>query len=193
MQLKKIIIFSGFFLLLTTVRAQRLELMQPVGYQTPFLKSGEFISNLYYFSMQSKMERTNYITKSGEYNINFTGYLGLTDNLVLRTHISAFPGQKISRYTKGSKGNDRIDFYIDPEITISYRPIRYLEIFGSFQYTQYEITRGPYYDYMTFVEIDPETGIATYNERLAVTRDEAVSDISTYRVRFGLTYAGGLW
>ena len=194
MYLKRILLLVSIMFIINSLKAQQLEFMQPVGYQNPFLKSGQYITSLYYYSRITETERSDNLTKTGEYNINLIGYLGLIDNLTLKTLITVHPYQKIYWYSEGGSGNDKSKFYVDPEFTISYRPIEFLEIFGSCNFSQYEIDRGPYSYYIsTLVGYDPETGAAIYEPRLVTTQDKSVYDYTNYRFRFGLTYSGRLW
>ena len=179
--------------MINSLHAQQLEYMQPVGYQNPLLKSGQFISSLYYFSKQSETEYSGHNTHFEDNNINFFGYLGLTDFLTLSTRLSIYPSQKIQWETGESTMKRKTDFYINPELTLSYRPIQYLEIFGSFNYRQYTITQGPY----SFLQSVPvgidSTGTVIYEERMAQVDGMDPMDSSSYYLRFGLTYSGKLW
>ena len=65
--------------------AQKLEHMLPAGYQNPFLKSGQFITTLYYYSLlfedDFNQEDPPYVRNHGENSIRFAGYLGLTGQI----------------------------------------------------------------------------------------------------------------
>lgn len=130
---------------------------------------------------------------TGNKNFNFNGYLGLTDFLTLSTRVAVYPDQKIQWETNGSTLKRKTDLYVNPEITLSYRPIEDLEIFGTYNYRQYTITEGPY-SFLQEVPIgvDP-TGTVIYEEREVYTEGMDPIDTSTYFFRFGLTYSGKLW
>jgi hypothetical protein len=190
---KHLLLILGIIFIIHVLQAQQLEYMQPVGYQNPFLKSGQFISSLYYYTLQTESDFTNSDVHTGDKNFNFTGYLGLTDFLTLSTRVVVFPDQKIHWETDGSTMKRNTDFYVNPEITLSYRPIEALEIFGSYNYRQYTISQGPY----SFLQDAPigadSTGTIIYEERKVYTEGMNPIDTNTYFFRFGLTYSGKLW
>ena len=167
--------------------------MQPVGYQNPFLKSGQFISDLYLYSYRNTIDRELDDTNFGEYSINLSGYLGLTDFLTVSTRLSAYPAQKTAWRSDGADGKREQSFNINPQITLSYRPIAYLEIYGSFDYQQYEITSYPE-SYYTSVPVGIDsTGQIIYEDRKRIIEAQAPYTTSRYNFRFGLTYSGKLW
>jgi len=183
-----------FCLILEFANAQRLEYMQQVGYQNPFLKSGQFISNLYFYSFGNTSERDLGDTNFGEYSINLSGYLGLTDYLTFSTRITAYPEQKTYWRSGGEEGKREQSFNINPQITLSYRPMDYLEIYGSFDYQQYEITSYPESYYTSFpAGVDTTTGQIIYENRKIIMDAQEPYTTSRYNFRFGLTYSGRLW
>ena len=70
--------------------------MQPVGYQNPFLKSGQFISNLYFNSYRNTTDYELGDSNLGEYGINLSGYLGLTDFLTVSTNNFKLSSNRLS-------------------------------------------------------------------------------------------------
>ena len=194
MYLKRLMILISLIFIINSLQAQRLEYLQPVGYQSPFLKSGQFISNLYFYSHQSESNHSLYETNMGNYNLNFSGYLGLTDYLTLTTRLGIYPAQKTS-WSTGSRTNkteDNLNF--NPQLILSYRPIEFLEIFGSVDYRQYSKTQGPYtYVLETAVGVDPQSGEIIYEERTIDLEGMGTYETTRYAIRFGLTYAGKLW
>jgi hypothetical protein len=193
MKLKRIFLLAGGFLLLTNLQAQKIEHMQPVGYQNPFLRSGQFISGLYYYQSERVSDYTNEKSHFGDKNLTFAGYLGLTDFLTLSTRISVYPNQKIQWYTGESTMKRETDFYISPQLTLSYRPAEYLEIFSSLNYYKYTITQGSYTALQPVSILDPETGQIIVEERMVQMEGMDPTDINSYFFKFGLTYSGRLW
>jgi len=190
---KNLLLLLGIILITHTLQAQELEFMQPVGFQNPFLKSGQLISSLFYYERQAEIDFTNNDVHTGDKNFNFNGYLGLTDFLTLSTRVALYPDQKIQWETDGSTRKRKTDLHVNPEITLSYRPIEALEIFGTYNYRQYTTTQGAY-SYMQEVPIDVDsTGTVIYEEREVHTEGMNPVDTRTYFFRFGLTYAGKLW
>ncbi|MBN1407911.1 MAG: hypothetical protein JW956_08985 [Calditrichaceae bacterium] len=193
MYLKRILLLVSIMFIVNSLKAQQLEFMQPVGYQNPFLKSGQYITSLYYYSYESNYRYSNDTHHNGSKYINIAGFLGLTDFLTLSTKIAVYPNQKMQWDTGESTMKRETDFYINPEITLSYRPIKSLEIFGSYNYRQYTITQGPY-SYLQDVPIGIDsTGTVIVEERRVYDSGMDPYDTSSYFFRFGLTYSGRLW
>ena len=193
MYLKRLMILVSLIFIINSLQAQRLEYMQPVGYQSPFLKSGQFISNLYFNSHQSESNYSSYERNMGNYNLNFSGYLGLTDYLTLTTRLGIHPAQKTiwSTGSRTDKMENNLNF--NPELILSYRPIEYLEIFGSVDYRKYETTQGPYTYLTERPRYDPNTHEIIYEERMVEIEGMDPYKTTRYIVRFGLTYSGKLW
>jgi hypothetical protein len=168
--------------------------MQPVGYQNPFLKSGQYIAGLYYYSYQSETEYSNYDRYSRNNNINLVSYLGLTDYLTISTRIAIYPDQKINWSEGNSTQKRKTNFNINPELTLSYRPVNCLEIFSSFNYRQYTTNEGPY-SYLQSVPVgfDSTTGSIIYEEQMFQVEAMDPMKTSSYFFKFGLTYSGRLW
>ena len=194
MKLNNLLIIVILYLSYELSNAQGLEFMQPVGYQNPFLKSGQFITNLYFYAHQSETEQTNYTRYNGSKNVNFIGYLGLTDYITISTRIAIYPTQKVVWESEGSTLKTENDFHFNPEFILSYRPVESLEIYGSFNYRQYTTTQEPYTTYTDFpIGIDPETGDIIYELQEINVEGRDPFDTSIYFLRFGLTYSGKLW
>lgn len=194
MYLKRLLLLVSILFIVNSIQAQQLEFMQPVGYQNPFIKSGQFIANLYFYAHQSETEQTNYTRHNDIKNVNFISYLGVTDYITVSTRIAIYPAQKVVWESEGSTLKTENDFHINPELILSYRPIQSLEIYGSFNYRQYTTTQGPYTTYTDFpIGIDPETGNIIYELREINVEGRDPIDTSIYFLRFGLTYSGKLW
>ena len=193
MYLKRFLLLVGILFIVSSIQAQQLEFMQPVGYQNPFLKSGQYITSLYYYMHESESNYSNYISHIGSEYLNLTGFIGLTDFLTLSTKIAVYPPQKIQWYTGENTMKRKNDFSVNPEITLSYRPIKSLEIFGSYNYRQYTTTQGPYI-YMQDMPIGIDsTGAVIVDEVRVFSPGMDPMDTSSYFFRFGLTYSGKLW
>ena len=193
MFLKRLILLIDICLIFNSLHAQKLEHMLPVGYQSPFLKSGQFISNLYFYSHQSESNHSSYETNHGNYNLNFSGYLGLTDYQTLTTRIGVYPAQK-TIWSTGSR-TDKIEnnLHFNPELILSYRPIKFLEVFGSVDYREYETTQEPYTYLTERSRYDPNTHEIIYEEYMVEIEGMDPYKTTRYFVRFGLTYSGRLW
>ena len=177
--------------------AQQLEHMIPVGYQSPFLKSGQFITSMYYNSYSTKFERLGDDiegwTRFGEYSVNMVGYLGLTDNLTLSTKLFFYPKQNINWTNEDGNGENSNNFNVSPELTLSFRPYSGLEVFGTFHYQGTTTEYGPY----TYFSNEP-IGIDEDGNVIYELRERTMSpgaDLETQHIRFkvGLTYSGRLW
>ena len=82
---------------------------------------------------------------------------------------------------------------VNPQIMLSYRPIRSLEVFGSVDYHQTETTVSARSFTTDFPVFDPQTGLYTYEERIVNLDAEPPYKTTHYLLRFGLTYSGKLW
>lgn len=194
MYLKQLLLLFSIIFISNSLYSQQLEFMQPVGYQNPFLKSGQFIASLYSYSYQSETEYSDYDRYFRNNNINLVSYLGLTDYLTLATRIAIYPDQKINWSEGNSTQKRKNNFNINPELTLSYRPANSLEIFSSFNYRQYTTTEGPY-SYLQSVPVgfDSTTGSIIYEERMFQVTAMNPMKTSSYFFKFGLTYFGRLW
>lgn len=117
--------------------------------------------------------------------------MGLTDYPTLSTHVAAYPEQKTYWRNAGENGKQEQSFNINPQIKLSYRPIDYLEIYGSFDHQQSEITSYPgSYDASIPVAIDSTTGQTIYENRKIAIDVQAPYTINRYSFGLGLTYSG---
>jgi hypothetical protein len=121
------------------------------------------------------------------------GYLGITDQLTLTTRINYFPEQKII-WGENSTLDRSINLNVDPELTLSYRPIEYLEIFGNFDYHQYKTTQNAtQVKVLVIVDYDPSTGDPIYEERTLSSFGHPPFTTTSTIFRIGVTYSGKLW
>ena len=184
-----------FILLISFCLGQSLnEYYIPAGFQNPLLKSGQFISGMYYYHYQVASLREGSETTDYSKNINMTGYLGITDRITLRTKFIVSPEQNVQEVTKGGKGTSTSVFNINPQLTVSYRPVNKMEIFSSIDIWNTKNTFGD----RTVSEdvpigIDPETGEMIYERRTIV--QPALPDIKRKGFIFmiGINYCGQLW
>lgn len=95
MYLKRLFVLIGVCLVFNSLQAIMMDYMIPLGYQSPFLKSGQYVTSLYYYSYNNENESASetlpYMVNHGEYSVNFLGYLGLTDYITLSTRLGIYP------------------------------------------------------------------------------------------------------
>jgi len=185
----------GTFLLImsTSLHSQNFQYYIPAGFTNPLLKSGEFVSSLYYFNDQIQTKQDISKIKYSRNDINFLGYLGITDNITLRTRFIISPPQTIQEVIEGGIGEKTNNFSFSPEITFSYRPKANLEIFSSVFYSDQTIQIGEqgFYDEVP-VGVD-STGNVIYERRLV--SQAAQPDLKSKNTTFfiGFSYIGKLW
>ncbi len=185
----------GMFLLImsSSLLSQNFQYYIPAGFTNPLLKSGEFISSLYYFNDQIQTKQDISKIQYSRKDINFLGYLGITDNITLKTRFIISPSQTVQEVIEGGVGEKTNNFSFSPEITLSYRPKANLEIFSSVYYSDQTIQIGEqgFYDEVP-VGVD-STGNVIYERRLV---SQAVQpDLKSKNTTFfiGFSYIGKLW
>jgi hypothetical protein len=187
----KICIF--LLILSTSLYSQDLQYYIPAGFINPLLKSGEFVSSLYYFHDQIQTEQDISRIKYSRRDINFLGYLGITDKITLKTRFIISPPQTIQEVIEGGIGEKTSNFSFSPEITFSYRPISNIEIFSSVYYSDQtnQIGEQGYYGEVP-VGVD-STGNVIYERRLVT--QSAQPDLNSKNTTFfiGFSYIGKLW
>ncbi len=177
---------------LSALQAQSLDYYIPAGFTNPLLKSGQFITSLYYTQSRSITDYADQGTERSDKNWQFTGYVGLAEGLTLRADLGFYPEQTISEITSGGSGEDKRTFYLRPDIVLSYRPTGTLEIFGNFSYGKYTQQIGPRSLYQDVpVGVNPD-GSYIYERRL-VTQPGWDTDIKFTSIRMGISNYGNLW
>ena len=141
------------------ISAQDLNnLFSPWGFRAPFLKSGEFIlSSTGYFSWNDS--ETFYENNPDRYAngessslyIYTRGVFALTDNFLINASLYLYPEWETSRYYSGDTTYDQEYWYTSkaylyPYFTLIYRPIKNLEISGSFSHRSYDQTYDKIYN-----------------------------------------------
>jgi hypothetical protein len=184
--------------LTSLAHVQNLNRVVPIGYQNPFLVSGQFITTLYYYSNSNRTEspfdgdKSIYVDR--EYSVRWAGYLGLTNSLTLSTKLFVYPGQKIYWGEGVSNEKNTKKPNLNPQVTLSYRPLNDLEIFGSINYRRSETLFSPYtYQTMVPVGIDPETGVVVYGPSKVTVGAAPQLEQKLTVVKVGFTYSGCLW
>ncbi len=182
-------------LLCSVLPAQQLEHMVPVGFNNPFLKSGQYITSLYFqnnSSEESRPESESGIERNA-YSINMRSYLGLTDNITLSAALHFFPEQTISEGLYGTGGDATNSFYVQPEVVLSYRPTTAMEIFGSFNFSDYsrsyKASRGTT---KRIIGID-ENGEPIYGKEEFTIPPFPDSMQKSVSFNVGVTVSGQLW
>ena|SRR3990172_2579164 len=179
-------------------QVQNLNRVVPIGYQNPFLRSGQYITTLYYYSNTDRTEssfdgyKSIYVDR--EYSVRWAGYLGLADNLTLSTKLFVYPRQEIHWGEGVSNAKDTQKANLNPQVTLSFRPSNDLEIFGSIDYRQMETFFSPYtYETTVPVGVDPETGQVIYEPRMVTVGAAPQLEQKLTVVKVGFTYSGCLW
>ena len=171
-----------------------MDYYQPAGFANPPLRSGHFLTSVFYSHQLATQTVAEMKTDRPEKEIILAGYLGLTDFLTLQTNIAIIPDQTILELRDPQVGKDKLKFNIRPQVMLSYRPLSNLEIFGDFyfinQTTDYG-EKGTMRDVP--VEIDPITGIPIYEPRLVFQPAGPSIEFESTMIRFGFTYLGTLW
>ena len=80
----------SIFLISSTSFGQITDIYIPAGFNNPFLKSGKFITSLYYYNNSSFSEYDEREDKLTNYNLNLVGYMGLTDQITLKANFVFF-------------------------------------------------------------------------------------------------------
>lgn len=189
----KYLIILTQLVLFSPLLAQMSDYFIPAGFNNPFLKSGQFVTSLYYFQSAGEtsiLEDSK--TRSAERNINFTGLLGLTDHLTFRTDIAVYPKQTVYEIISGGSGSDKETLNIAPSLTLSYRPINNLEIFGNFDYRNFTRESGEKSRYQdVIVGVDNE-GNPVYERQLYSYTSPDYS-VKSNSITIGISYLGKFW
>jgi hypothetical protein len=179
--------------MVSTSYTQNIEYYVPAGFINPLLKSGQLITSLFYFGDQITTKQDMDKTKFSSKDINFLGYLGITDKLTLKTRLVLSPPQTIEEFVEGGTGGNKNKFSISPELSLSYRPKINFEIFSSIYYSNKTTQIGERGYYVEMPVVDPNTGNIIY-QRVLVTAP-ARPDLNTTNttVILGFSYIGKLW
>ena len=139
-----------------TAYSQMTDYYVPITYRNPILKSGQFMTNLYYSRTMSTTTHQGDESENMSYNFNLVGYIGITNWLTFSSRLVFYPEQTMAKYTGSQIGEDTKKQAFNPEFTLSFRPVNYLEIFGSLSLVKDNMAFGekmvPGYE-------DPVTGI----------------------------------
>jgi hypothetical protein len=184
-----ILIFLGFN---TQIHAQNMEFYQPVGFNNPLLKSGQFITTLYYYNTSSKYVRDLDEYKNILKSFSFASFLGITDAITLNVKLSLYPEQTIFERIVVS-GTDQQNFNIKPEFVLSYRPIGNMEIFGSVLYNKNTTVFGEQTLLALVPFIDPQTGEVIYQTSEVTYGGAPDLTFSNTTFTIGISYNGQLW
>jgi len=190
----RIITFAILFSFISNY-AQNIEHMIPAGFNNPFLKSGEYISTFYFNSLNSESNVNEGISgfRRDEYSLNMRSYLGITDDITLSTRLFVFPKQTVSKSMFGD-GGDRINtFNIRPEIILSYRLEKNIEIFGAIDYLKYTSSFKDSYFTATVPVGQDGSGNIIYEEREVVQLAMSDRSNSFANIKVGVTITGNLW
>ena len=188
--MKKQKLFIVFLVIISANLAygQMTDYFVPISYHNPLLKSGQFMTSLYFSQNNLKTELTSHDSESKDYSMHFSCFLGLTDWMTLSTKLRYIPEQNILEMTGDRLQEDTQKNTFHPEFILSLRPKPNFEIFGSFFLfrNQYSIGDATLQTYM----IDPGTGEAIPFEQTTPGFDYKISG---YELRCGFSYAGRLW
>lgn len=168
--------------------AQMMDYFVPISYHNPLLRSGQFMTSLYYSQNNSKTEMSTYDSERKEYSMNFAFFLGLTDWMTLSSRLRYIPQQTITEMTGDRLQEDTQDAAFHPEFVLSLRPKPNFEIFSSVSLLRDQYTIGGATVQVDY--IDPVTGIPIPYEQTIPGYDYKISG---YELRCGLSYAGRLW
>lgn len=117
----------------------------PYGFQAPFLKSGEFVLNTSGSYSWNDSERTiedspDYYNRSEDASAYFRvrGLLAITNKFLFSPSFYIYPRNDNNKYNYGDTGYTReysYDYepYIRPSVSLIYKPVKNLEISGSYQ------------------------------------------------------------
>jgi len=193
MILKIYTFFLSMFLISSTIFGQTTEIYIPAGFNNPFLKSGKFITSLYYYNYNSYSAYADREDKSTNYNLNLVGYIGLTDQITLKANFVYSPAQTYSEITEGGMGEDKSKSYLSPQIVLSYRPSNSIEIFGDFYYQKQARELGDKSFYQEVPVGVDEDGNLIYEKRLVTQPGVGSLNYRTTSFKIGISYMGNLW
>ncbi len=191
---KFIFFFFLVIFLLSNSYAQKIEHLVPIGFNNPFLKSGQFISSMF---LENSSFKSEYEDKTGikrnEYYLSFQTYLGLTDDVTLSTRLNTFPTQTVDKGLFDGGGDRKQNFNIRPEFILSYRPSESVEIFGLVDYSNYESSfKESSFKTVIPVGVD-EFGNTIYEERTMTIQPRADLKNTFSNIKIGVTFSGKLW
>jgi len=173
--------------------SQNLNIYIPAGFRNPLLQRGQFISSLYFYGDQVTTTQDIKKTRYSRNDINFLGYLGITENITLKTHFIISPSQTIQKVLEGGKGENISSFSLTPEITLSYRPNMNVEIYSSVYYSNQTTRFGERGEYVEIpVGTGPITGEIIYETRLVSFPGQPDLDTSNSTFIVGLSFMGKL-
>ena len=183
-----------FMCLVSMAWSQNLNFYIPAGFRNPLLQGGQFISSLYFYGDQITTTQDIKKTRNSMNDVNFLGYLGITEKITLKTHFVISPSQTIQKVLEGGMGENTRNFSFSPEITLSYRPLMNLEVFGSVYHSNQTTRFGERGEYIEVpVGTDPITGEVIYEKRLVTFPGQP--DLESFNSTFlvGLSFVGSLW
>ena len=171
---------------ITCIYSQNLNnLYSPWGFSAPFLKGGEFILTTRGYYNWSDSE-TFYENETDRYSRNEStnfyvytrGLLAITDKILFNTTFYFYPKWETYRSFYGNNSYDQESWntrnaYIYPYFTLIFRPVKNLELSGTFSHRSYDQASDRIYN-------DEETHLNDYT--------------NTYNyVNVGVNYFGKLW
>ncbi len=122
----------------------------PYGFQAPFLKSGEFILTArgyyswgdYEYFYEDEPDRYSN-SENSNYYMYARGVLALTDKFLINSTLYIYPGMETSRSFYGNSSYDQVNWftrktYLYPNFSLIFRPVRNLEIAGSYSHRSYD-------------------------------------------------------
>ena len=180
-----------FFLMLSVIfmvnmaNAQMTDYLVPINYHNPLLRSGQFMTSLYFSQNNLKTELNSHNSESKDYSVHFACFLGLTDWMTLSTRLRYIPEQTILEMTGDRVQEDTQDATFHPEFILSLRPKPNIEIFGSVFLFRNQYAVGD----AIKRSIDPISGYPM-PDILIPGYDFKTSG---YELRCGFSYAGSLW
>jgi hypothetical protein len=185
--------FWAVLLLAATAAGQVMDIYIPAGFNTPFLKSGKFITSLYYYNTNTVSEYGDQENQLANYNLNLVAYVGLTDQMTLKTNFIYTPAQTFSEILAGGMGKDKLESYFSPQFVLAYRPTKSIEIFGDYFYQSQTRVIGDkslYQDVPVGVDGD---GNIIYERQLVAQPGLGNIMTRTTTFRIGISYIGSLW
>jgi len=174
-------------------RSQEYHFFIPAHFQNPLLKSGNFIAGIYYNNQRSDIQLEEQVTRNTTKNFTFSGILGITNNLTVRGQLDLYPSQYSSKIVAGGSGGTKNNFYLRPQLVVSYRPVKSVEIFGDVFVRNFSIENGPKSTYQDVpVGVDNEGNIIL-DRRLVTQPGYANTEVESLIYKIGVSINGSLW
>ena len=178
----------------SSIQSQDMDYYLPVGFVNPPLRSGHFLTSIFYFNQYTTITQEGLKTDTPKREISLIGYLGLTDYLTLQTNVTLIPDQTIYKLHHPQAGKDKLEFNIRPQFKLSYRPVSNFEIFGDLYFTDHTTEFGEKSRLQdVVVGIDPISGDPIIEKTLITQPALPSLQSQSTVVRFGFTYLGTFW